>query len=90
MGKYTAKLEILLYDNFDEKHSPLQRNGMTAIPKRRAGKWRINKFNQRLLKKENLGKNKTGLRPVSRTALELISSMLMLFYLDALQSIHLW
>ena len=34
MGKYTAKFIILWRDNFGENHTPLQRNGMTAIPKR--------------------------------------------------------
>ena len=34
MGKYTAKLINLWYDNFGENHTPLQRNGMTAISKR--------------------------------------------------------
>ena len=33
MGKYTAKLIILWYENFGENHTPLHRNGMTAIPK---------------------------------------------------------
>ena len=33
MGKYTAKLIILCYDDFGENHTPLQRKGMTAIPK---------------------------------------------------------
>ena len=33
MGKKTAKLNILWYDNFGEKHTPLHRNGMTAILK---------------------------------------------------------
>ena len=32
IGKYTAKLIILCYDNFGENHTPLQRNGITAIP----------------------------------------------------------
>ena len=31
MGKYTAKLIILWYDNFGENHTPL--NWMTAISK---------------------------------------------------------
>ena len=34
MGKYTAKFIILWRDNFGENHTPLQRNGMTAIPKK--------------------------------------------------------
>ena len=33
IGKYTAKLVILWCDNFSEKHTPLQRNGMAADPK---------------------------------------------------------
>ena len=32
-GKYTAKLIVLWYANFDENHSPLMRNGKAAIPK---------------------------------------------------------
>ena len=34
MGKYTAKLIILWYDNFGKNQTPLQWNGMAAIPKR--------------------------------------------------------
>ena len=34
IGKYTAKLTFLWYDNFDEKQIPLQRNDMAALPKR--------------------------------------------------------
>ena len=33
MGKYTAKPIILWFDNFGENHTPLQRNGMTALQK---------------------------------------------------------
>ena len=33
-GKYTAKLIFLWYDNFGENQTPLQRNGMAAIPKK--------------------------------------------------------
>ena len=33
IGKYTAKLIILWYDNFSKNHTPQQKNGMTAIPK---------------------------------------------------------
>ena len=33
MGKYTAKLIILSYDNFGENHTPLVRTDMAAIPK---------------------------------------------------------
>ena len=32
MGKYRAKLIILWYDNFGVNQTPLQRNGMAAIP----------------------------------------------------------
>ena len=30
---YMAKFIILWYDNFGKNHTPLHRNGMTAIPK---------------------------------------------------------
>ena len=33
IGKYTAKLTFLWYDNFGENQTPLHRNGMTAVPK---------------------------------------------------------
>ena len=33
MGKYTAKLIILWYDNYGKNQTLLQRNGMAAIPK---------------------------------------------------------
>ena len=33
MGKYMAKLIIIWYDNFGEKHTSLLRRSMTAIPK---------------------------------------------------------
>ena len=33
MCKYTAKLTFLWYNNFGDKCTPLQRNGMAAIPK---------------------------------------------------------
>ena len=33
IGKYTAKLTFLLYDNFGENKTPLERNGMAAILK---------------------------------------------------------
>ena len=33
MAKYTAKLTFLWYDNFGMNQTPLQRNGITAIPK---------------------------------------------------------
>ena len=33
MGKYTAKLTFLWYDNFGENQTLLHRNGMAAIPK---------------------------------------------------------
>ena len=33
IGKYTAELIILWYDNFGVNNRPLQRNGMAAIPK---------------------------------------------------------
>ena len=33
MGKYTAQITILWFDNIGDKHTPLQRNGMTSIPK---------------------------------------------------------
>ena len=33
IGKYTAKLTILWYDNFGENQTSLHRNGMAAIPK---------------------------------------------------------
>ena len=32
-----AQFIILWYDNFGENHTPLQRNGMTAIPKMYSG-----------------------------------------------------
>ena len=34
IGKYTAKLTCLWNDNFGKHETPLQRNGMAAIPKR--------------------------------------------------------
>ena len=34
IGKYTAKFTFLWYDNFGENQTPLQRNGMAAIPKK--------------------------------------------------------
>ena len=33
IGKYMAKVTILWHDNFCENQTPLQRNGMAAIPK---------------------------------------------------------
>ena len=33
IGNYTAQLTILWYDLFDNNHTPLQKNGMAAIPK---------------------------------------------------------
>ena len=36
MGKFTAKVIILWCDNFGENCTPLQRNGITAIPKKTA------------------------------------------------------
>ena len=33
IGKFTAKLTFLWYDNFGENQTPLQRNSLSAIPK---------------------------------------------------------
>ena len=33
IGKYTAKLTFLRYNNFGDKRTPLHRNGMAPIPK---------------------------------------------------------
>ena len=35
IGKYTAKVTFLWYDNFGKKERSLCRNGMAAIPKRK-------------------------------------------------------